>query len=342
MTSIDRKEECLAALENEKRRVDERLATLLDEFARGPSVIEQAVRYMVLDGGKRLRPVLCLWTHDALGGSARGACLDVACAIECLHTYSLVHDDLPCMDDDDVRRGKPSCHKKYGEAVAVLTGDALLTICFRVLASIAAKWAVGDAAASEVARIVSRAGGTSGLIGGQILDISVPPGRADIDYVERIHAMKTAALISASMESGAVMAGANGEARERIRRAGEWAGLAFQIIDDVLDVIGDERSLGKPHGIDILDGKPTLPLIEAMKDPKVAGRLAEVFSKEDKSHEEIEEALDLVRRTKALQESLKVARRFGDAALGHLSALDASPFKRGLAELVDAVVDRKA
>jgi geranylgeranyl pyrophosphate synthase len=148
--------------------------------------------------------------------------------------------------------------------------------------------------------------------------------------------MWAAARVGAFLGEGAP------EQIEAMGRFGLAIGMAFQIIDDVLDVIGDERSLGKPHGIDILDGKPTLPLIEAMKDPKVAGRLAEVFSKEDKSHEEIEEALDLVRRTKALQESLKVARRFGDAALGHLSALDASPFKRGLAELVDAVVDRKA
>ena len=259
MTPTGEREACLAALEDEKRRVDERLAELLGEFARGPNVIEEAVRYMVLDGGKRLRPALCLWTHDALSGSARDACLDAGCAIECLHTYSLVHDDLPCMDDDDVRRGKPSCHKKFGEAVAVLTGDALLTICFEILAALPRRRGVSDAASVEVVRIVSRAGGTSGLIGGQILDISSPSGEPDLEYVNRIHTMKTAALISASMECGAVIAGADRGERERIRRAGEWAGLAFQIIDDVLDVEADEATLGKTPGKDARSGKTTYP-----------------------------------------------------------------------------------
>ncbi len=210
MKSTSDEEAFLAALEGEKIRVDDRLASLVDEFARGPAVIEDAVRYMVIDGGKRLRPVLCLWSHDAAGGSARDACLDAACAIECLHTYSLVHDDLPCMDDDDVRRGKPSCHRKYGEAVAVLTGDALLTICFEVLASLPAGRGVMDAAAVEVMRIVSRAAGTRGLIGGQILDISSPGDGSDIEHVDKIHSMKTAALIAAAMECGAVLAGAEG------------------------------------------------------------------------------------------------------------------------------------
>lgn len=247
----------LAALEGEKIRVDDRLASLVDEFARGPAVIEDAVRYMVIDGGKRLRPVLCLWSHDAAGGSARDACLDAACAIECLHTYSLVHDDLPCMDDDDVRRGKPSCHRKYGEAVAVLTGDALLTICFEVLASLPAGRGVMDAAAVEVMRIVSRAAGTRGLIGGQILDISSPGDGSDIEHVDKIHSMKTAALIAAAMESGAVLAGVKAEERARIRRAGERAGQAFQIIDDVLDVEADGATLGKTPGKDARAGKMT-------------------------------------------------------------------------------------
>ena len=257
MTSSSRTKGFAAALDDEKTRVDLRLATLLGEFARGPAVIEEAVRYMVIDGGKRLRPVLCLWTHDAVGGTARDACLDAACAIECLHTYSLVHDDLPCMDDDDVRRGKPSCHKKYGEAVAVLAGDALLTLCFEILASIPPRWGVADNVVIEVMRIVSRAGGTSGLIGGQILDITMPAGGSDIERVNTIHSMKTAALIAASTECGAAIAGVESAEKARIRRAGEWAGQAFQIIDDVLDVEADGATLGKTPGKDARAGKTT-------------------------------------------------------------------------------------
>jgi geranylgeranyl diphosphate synthase type II len=259
MKSASEREAFLAALSDEKLRVDGRLREVLDEFARGPAPIEDAVRYVVLNGGKRLRPILCLWSHDAACGSARDGCLDTACAIECLHTYSLVHDDLPCMDDDDMRRGRASCHKKYGEAVAVLTGDALLTISFEILASLPRRHGVADAAALEVARIVSRAAGTGGLVGGQILDIGAAAGGNDIAYVEQIHSMKTAALISASVECGAVLAGVKGEERASMRAAGEKAGRAFQIIDDVLDVESDEAALGKTPGKDARAGKTTYP-----------------------------------------------------------------------------------
>jgi geranylgeranyl diphosphate synthase type II len=257
MTSTGKTSEFAAALERERTRVDGRLAELLGELARGPEVVEEAVRYAVLGGGKRLRPILCLWTHDALGGSAGDACLDTACAIECLHTYSLVHDDLPCMDDDDLRRGRPSCHKQYGEAVAVLTGDALLTVCFEILSSLPDRRGVPSDRANEAVRLVARAAGTGGLIGGQILDISSPAAGGGIEHVNRIHAMKTAALIAASMECGALMSGASRAERAKIREAGEWAGQAFQIIDDVLDVEADPASLGKTPGKDARAGKLT-------------------------------------------------------------------------------------
>ena len=248
-----------ASMEEERRRVERRLERLLDELGRGPSVIEEAMRYMVLDAGKRLRPLLCLWTHDALEGVNRDACLDVACAIECLHTYSLIHDDLPCMDDDDMRRGKPSCHKKYGEAVAVLAGDALLTLSFDILVSTGERWKLAGGVVVDATRVVSRAAGTSGLIGGQVLDITSDTFEPTADLVEKIHAMKTAALISASMETGAVLAGAPAAERERIRLAGVWAGRAFQIVDDVLDLESDGQTLGKTPGKDVRDGKLTYP-----------------------------------------------------------------------------------
>jgi geranylgeranyl diphosphate synthase type II len=261
-----------ASMEEERRRVERRLERLLDELGRGPSVIEEAMRYMVLDAGKRLRPLLCLWTHDALEGVNRDACLDVACAIECLHTYSLIHDDLPCMDDDDMRRGKPSCHKKYGEAVAVLAGDALLTLSFDILVSTGERWKIAESVVVNATRVVARAAGTSGLIGGQVLDITSDAFEPTADLVEKIHAMKTAALISASMETGAVLAGAPAAERERIRLAGVWAGRAFQIVDDVLDLESDGKTLGKTPGKDVRDGKLTYPSLVGIETSRERAR----------------------------------------------------------------------
>jgi geranylgeranyl diphosphate synthase type II len=227
---------------------------------------------MVLDAGKRLRPVLCVWTHDALDGRNSDACLDAACAIECLHTYSLIHDDLPCMDDDDLRRGKASCHRKFGEAVAVLAGDALLTLCFDILVSTPERRKVAETMVLEAALIVSRAAGTSGLIGGQILDIGGERSEPSIELVEKIHAMKTAALISCSMEVGAVMACAGEEERNRIRAAGLRAGQAFQIVDDVLDVEGEARTLGKTPKKDVRDGKLTYPSLRGVEPSREEAR----------------------------------------------------------------------
>lgn len=260
------------SMDEERRRVEERLERLLDELGRGPSVIEEAMRYMVLDAGKRLRPLLCLWTHDALEGVNRDACLDVACAVECVHTYSLIHDDLPCMDDDDMRRGKPSCHKKYGEAVAVLAGDALLTLSFDILVSTGERWKIAGSVVVDATRVVARAAGTSGLIGGQVLDIASDAFEPTADLVEKIHAMKTAALISASMETGAILAGAPTAERERVRLAGVWAGRAFQIVDDVLDLESDGKTLGKTPGKDVRDGKLTYPSLVGIETSREQAR----------------------------------------------------------------------
>lgn len=256
----------------ERLRVEKRLTELIEERGRGPIPIEEAVQYMILGGGKRLRPLLCVWTHDAFDGSNGDACLDVGCAIECLHTYSLIHDDLPCMDDDDMRRGKPSCHRKYGEAIAVLAGDALLTLCFDILASAPERWNIAEAFVLEAAKIISRGAGTGGLIGGQVLDIGAEGSKPSIELVERIHTMKTAALISGAMEAGAVMAGAAERDRERVREAGLRAGRAFQIIDDVLDVEGDPSSLGKTPGKDVRSGKATYPSLRGVESSRRSAR----------------------------------------------------------------------
>jgi geranylgeranyl diphosphate synthase type II len=249
------------ALAQDRRTVEDRCARLLDSRGGKASRVNEAMRYMLLGGGKRLRPLLTLWTHDAVGGKARQDCLDVACAIESLHTYSLVHDDLPCMDDDDMRRGRPSCHKEFGEAVAVLTGDALLTLCFDILCSLGHPGSVSDQTTIDVMRIVVKAAGTEGLITGQAMDLMAGELEADVKTVHEIHRYKTAALIAASMEAGAVMGGVDGERRERVRRAGRLAGHAFQIIDDLLDLDTSAETLGKTTGKHAKLGKLTYPSV---------------------------------------------------------------------------------
>jgi len=255
------------ALQSSRTEVNHRLEAIVKEQT-GPDHMLAALRYTLLDGGKRLRPVLCLWTHDGLGGKQRDACLDVACALECLHTYSLIHDDLPCMDDDDLRRGKPSCHKKFGEGVAVLTGDALLTLCFDVIAKLGERWGVGADTVVGTTLVIARAAGTEGLITGQALDLISDTLEPTLDMVDRIHKHKTAALISASMLAGAVVAGAGADARLRVERAGLMAGQAFQIIDDILDVRMDAETLGKTPGKDAAAGKLTYPSVAGLEEAK--------------------------------------------------------------------------
>jgi geranylgeranyl diphosphate synthase type II len=255
------------ALEASRIEVNRRLEAIVDDQA-GPEHMVSALRYTLLDGGKRLRPALCLWTHDGLGGKQRGACLDVACALECLHTYSLIHDDLPCMDDDDLRRGKPSCHKEFGEGVAVLAGDALLTLCFDVIARLRDRYGVDADTVVGTTLVVARAAGTEGLITGQALDLISDTLEPTIDMVERIHTHKTAALISAAMLAGAVVAGADAEARLRVERAGLMAGQAFQIIDDILDVQMDAETLGKTPGKDAAAGKLTYPSVAGLEEAR--------------------------------------------------------------------------
>jgi geranylgeranyl pyrophosphate synthase len=268
MSSSKTKNEFARVLVQDKSAVERRLSELTDSIPNDPPVIKEAVLYSLLDGGKRLRPILCLWTHDLLKGTRRDACLDMACAIEALHTYSLIHDDLPSMDNDDMRRGKPSSHKKFGEATAILVGDALLTFCFEVMLAAGTRWDIDDRAIVESARVVSEAAGMKGLISGQVLDLEAERKRGDLEMVERIHARKTAVLISATMEVGAIVAGAGMEARKIAGRAGFLAGRAFQIIDDVLDVETGEDKLGKTAGKDAAQGKLTFPAVAGMEGAK--------------------------------------------------------------------------
>lgn len=255
-------------IDSDRRQIHTRLAGIIDAQSHATDDIREALRYTLLDGGKRFRPLLCLWVHDAVGGSRRPVCLDTACAIECLHTYSLVHDDLPCMDDDDQRRGKPSAHVRFGEAMAVLAGDALLTLCFEVLATLGDRHRVGDRLVVELLKVVSGAAGTGGLITGQSLDLVSDRLTPSEEVVEVIHRRKTAALISAAMEAGAIVGEADEGHRLHVRRAGILVGQAFQIVDDVLDVETDGDTLGKTPGKDVKDGKLTYPSVVGIEPSK--------------------------------------------------------------------------
>ncbi len=228
-----------------------------------PRSLVEAMEYSLMAGGKRLRPVLCLAAAGLLGLSPRKV-LPFACGIECIHTYSLIHDDLPAMDDDDMRRGKPSNHKMFGEATAILAGDALLTEAFSYMTSVAEPFAAGEGLpADRVLRALAEmasASGAGGMVGGQELDMRYT-ARDAVSYEElrTMHAMKTGALIRASCLSGAILAGAEAEDISRLRGYGERIGAAFQIVDDILDEVGDEAQLGKPVGSDQAQGKTTYP-----------------------------------------------------------------------------------
>jgi geranylgeranyl diphosphate synthase type II len=244
-----------------RERVDDALDGLLPAESRWPATLHEAMRYSVLAGGKRLRPVLALAAGNACGGDL-DAILPAACGLEMIHTYSLIHDDLPALDDDDWRRGAPTCHKRFGEATAILAGDALLTHglgCFSVHPS-ATRY---DAVRARAAAAVAAAIGTQGMIGGQMEDIEAerenPPGDRTLARLERIHAHKTGALIRASLAVGGILSFGGEDALALLDRYGAALGLAFQIKDDLLDVESTREELGKATGKDFAHGKMTFP-----------------------------------------------------------------------------------
>ena len=213
--------------------------------------LQEAMRYSLLAGGKRVRPVMTLAFCDMLGGQWRAA-LPFACALELVHTYSLIHDDLPCMDDDDLRRGRPTCHKVYGETMAVLAGDALQGEAFGLIAAAPAMTAQQRI---DAVAVLSAACGGDGMVAGQVLDVDhLAQGEADLRL---LHRLKTGAMLQAAAELGCVAAGADDGLRQRARDYGCHIGLAFQVRDDVLDVVADQGELGKPIGSDRAEGKRT-------------------------------------------------------------------------------------
>lgn len=244
------------ALARRAAAVEEALARLLPAEDRFPATIHRAMRYSALGGGKRLRGALALAAAAAAGGDEERA-LPVAAALEMIHAYSLVHDDLPCMDDDDMRRGKPTCHRVFGEAIAVLAGDALLTRAFEVLADLPRLSGVEPARALRIVAEVAAAAGTDGLIGGQVVDLESEGREVGEDTLHAIHSRKTGALFRVSLAAGALAGGGRDDALEALLAYGRAFGLAFQITDDLLDVVGEEAALGKAVGRDVDRRKAT-------------------------------------------------------------------------------------
>ncbi|MBD9447111.1 polyprenyl synthetase family protein [Rhizobium sp. RHZ01] len=248
------------------REVEAVLDTLLSssvlngEIAR-PERLRSAVHYASLNGGKRLRPFLVIEAASLLGGD-RDAALRVGAALECVHCYSLVHDDLPAMDDDDLRRGKPTVHIAYDEATAILTGDSLLTYAFDIIAAPETK--LPDAAKVALTLALARAAGIGGMAGGQALDLAAEKQAPDEQGIVTLQAMKTGALIRFACEAGAIIAGASPEDRTRLRQFGERIGLAFQLADDILDLTSDATTMGKATGKDAGRSKGTLVALHGM------------------------------------------------------------------------------
>ena len=244
-------------------RAKELTDRLLDQFLptidAEPQVLHQAMRYSVMAGGKRLRPVLALAAYEYCTGDPEKADKTIhkaMAALEAVHTYSLIHDDLPCMDDDDLRRGRPTCHKQFDEAIATLAGDALHVVAFEWLA---------ETGSTEVVLELARAVGTSGMLGGQMADIEAEGRTVTREEIAEIHRRKTAALIAASVRIGAILAGADRQTISRLSSYGQKIGLAFQIVDDILDIEGDQALLGKQVGSDTRNDKATYPAVVGLE-----------------------------------------------------------------------------
>lgn len=240
-------------VERARSEVDSALERLLPREEEGgvPPVLARAMRYSVFAGGKRLRPVLALASCE-LAGAERARALTYACAVEMVHTYSLIHDDLPAMDDDELRRGKPTCHVAFGEAKAVLAGDALLTLAFETVAR-----EYEDGPCRRLVMVLAGGAGARGMVGGQVLDVEAEGGETRPELVSAIHEKKTAALIEASVVGGAVCAGADGSVEKALSDYGLKAGLAFQMADDILDETSTPEELGKAVKKDAREGKAT-------------------------------------------------------------------------------------
>jgi geranylgeranyl diphosphate synthase type II len=262
-------------LRTQVERVEELLRVRMEEKTpHVPPRLLESMRYSLLAGGKRLRPVLCLAFAEAVRRESTTSRLivDAACSLEYIHTYSLIHDDLPAMDDDDMRRGRPTNHKVFGEAMAILAGDSLLTDAFALVAG------GPEPVRAALCRELAVGSGSAGMVGGQVLDIA-EDRPAQIDYLTRMHRLKTGALIRAACRMGVIAAGGNEDALARADTYGDAVGLAFQIADDVLDVTGDASTLGKAVGADAAAGRFTFPAVLGLEESKqlAARKVAEAI-----------------------------------------------------------------
>jgi len=250
-----------AFFEEDRIAVDASLDRLLPAASAQPPTIHESMRYSVFAGGKRVRPILCLESARIFSADVSAAHYP-ACAIEFIHTYSLIHDDLPALDNDDLRRGKPTNHKKFGEAIAILAGDALLTLAFE---TISAAPVPAERRVAMLAEISQAAGTLNGMVGGQVADLEAERKPATAETLEYIHLSKTAALLRASVTSGAICAGAAPDDVARLRTFGESIGLLFQVMDDILDVEESSAALGKTAGKDLAQQKATYPALYGLE-----------------------------------------------------------------------------
>jgi len=259
-----------AYLVSRQKMIDRALDSHLPKANVKPPTIHQAMRYSLFAGGKRLRPILCLAAAEACGGKTSQA-LPLACAIECIHTYSLVHDDLPSMDNDDFRRGRPTCHRVFGEGIAVLAGDALLTVAFEIIsqAKPTKRYSV-----ATLLRETAAAAGSQRLIAGQVADLEAEGKKVTRQQLRYIHENKTAAILTTAVRLGAMSANADSKKLSAITNFGRALGLAFQVIDDILDVTQTTEKLGKSAGKDLAAKKATYPAVIGLeKSREEAGRL---------------------------------------------------------------------
>ena len=254
-------------LKEKGKIVEEALDRYLPGESEMPVTLHKAMRYSMMAGGKRIRPILCIASCEAVGGKPKKA-LPVACALEMVHTYSLIHDDLPAMDNDDFRRGRPTNHKVFGEAVAILAGDALLTEAFWIMTNFNLRKTIRADAILDVISDLARAAGSFGMVGGQVVDMESEGVEIDLPTLEYLHTRKTGALILASVKGGAKIGEGTHEEIEALTRYGECLGLAFQIADDILDIEGNIEETGKDVGSDLEKGKATYPSIIGMAASK--------------------------------------------------------------------------
>ncbi len=251
-----------------KEKINARLDILLPESGQLYDVVSSAARYSLLDGGKRIRPVILLEFYKLCGGNDDCA-YNFACALEMIHTYSLIHDDLPCMDNDDMRRGRPSCHKKYGETMALLAGDGLVTEAFGVASK---TMGINPQFVVKALSVLSECAGINGMVGGQVIDIEYENRPISDEILTNMYALKTGALLKAAAVCGAALAGADDEALKNAADYGIKLGLAFQIIDDILDAVGNPELLGKPVGSDDKNNKTTLVTLLGIDECRTIAR----------------------------------------------------------------------